>query len=146
MKNTICFILILLSMLGCLMSCTFTTNVSGNLAGETESFSKVERMMMALTQNSMSDAKNMMHPQSAEHSDVAIAQMSTYLAGREAVSIEQVSVNVKNSRGISGNTRKEQATYTATLTDGEVIYLSVVYLSNNDGEGFTSFQLVLGVV
>ena len=146
MKKTVCCLLILLSVLSCLMACNFTTNVSGNLAGEAESFSNVEEMMAALAEDSTSDAKQMMHPKSAENSDAAIIQMSTYLAGREAVSIQQVSIDVKTTNGASGKTKKERATYTATLSDGDIIYLSVTYLSDSDGDGFTSFQLVLGVI
>lgn len=145
MKKTICLTLILLFMLGCLMACACNTNVSG-AETEVDSFPKVEEMMTFLAQGSMSDAKNMMHPQSVENSDAAIAQMSRYLAGREAISIEQISFNVTNSFSTSGNTREEKATYIVMLTDREVIYLSVLYLSDNYGEGFTSFQFVLGIV
>ena len=145
MKKTICLTLILLSMLGCLTACACNTNMSGAVT-EVDSFPKVEEMMMVLAQNSMSDAKKMMHPQSVENSDAAIAQMSRYLAGREAISIEQISFNVQNSFSTSGNTMEEHATYTVTLTDGEVLYLTMVYLSDNYGEGFTSFQFVLGLV
>ena len=45
-----------------------------------------------------------------------------------------------------GKARQEQVAYQVTLTDGSVIYLNVVYLSNTAGAGFVSFQLVLGVV
>ena len=146
MKKAICLILSLFVIVGCLTACNLTANMSGDLAGKAESSSKVEKMMIALSQNNISEAKKMMHPQSAENSDVAISQMSTYLAGREPVSIEQVNIVVETSNGTSGNVKKEQVTYTATLTDGEVISLSVVYLSDNDGDGFISFQLILGVV
>jgi hypothetical protein len=42
--------------------------------------------------------------------------------------------------------RQEQATYKTTLDSTEVIYITAVYLNNNAGSGFISFQLVLGVV
>ena len=56
------------------------------------------------------------------------------------------SIYVNNSIGTSGKAKKEETTYSVTLTDGDVVYLSVVYLSDNAGTGFSSFQLVLGVV
>lgn len=146
MKKLICLVSVLLILLGCLTACNFTQNMSGALAGEAESTPKVEEMMTALAENRTSDAKTLMHPQATEKSDTAIAQMSTYLAGRETSSMELKSINVNNSTGTSGKTRQEQVTYQVTLSDDSVIYLNVVYLSNNAGTGFASFQLVLGVV
>lgn len=146
MKKKICFVLVLLVLLSSLTACNFTQNISGAMADKAESTPKVEEMMTALAQNSASDAKNLMHPQVSERSDDAITQMSAYLDGREFSSIELKSINVNVSTGTSGKSRQEQVTYQVTLTDGAVIYLNVVYLSDNGGTGFTSFQLVLGVV
>ena len=72
--------------------------------------------------------------------------MVSYLAGRSVVSKEVVSINVNTSVGTAGKVLTEQLGYRVTLTEGDVIYLSVTYLSDRDGDGFTSFQLVLGVV
>ncbi len=146
MKKLVCLVLVMLALLSCLTACSFTQNLSGDLAGKAESTSKVEEMMAALAENRTSDAKALMHTQSAERSDAAIAQMSAYLDGREVSSMELKSINVNTSTGTSGKTRQEQVAYKVILTDGVVIYLNVVYLSNNAGTGFTSFQLVLGVV
>jgi hypothetical protein len=60
--------------------------------------------------------------------------------------MELKNINVKASTGTSGKIRQEDVAYQVTLTDGAVIYLNVGYLSNRAGTGFTSFQLVLGVV
>lgn len=146
MKKLICLILVLLVLLGCLTACNFTQNASGALAGNAESTAKVEEMLTALADNRISDAKALLHPQTSGKSDEAIAQMSAYLAGRKASSIEQRSINVNSSTGTSGKTRQEQVAYQVTLSDGVVIYLNVVYLSNNAGTGFISFQLILGIV
>lgn len=102
--------------------------------------------MAALAENRASDAKALMHTQSAESSDAAIAQMISYLDGRKVSSMELKSINVNTSTGTSGKTRQERVAYQVILTDGVVIYLNVVYLSNNTGTGFAEFQLVLGVV
>lgn len=146
MKKLICFVVILPILLSCLTGCNFTQKMSGALAEAAEATPKVEEMMAALAKNSISNAKSLMHPQVAKTADDAIAQMSAYLAGREAASMQLQNLNVNTSAGTSGKTRQEQVAYKVTLTDGAVIYLNVVYLSNHQGTGFSSFQLVLGVV
>ena len=129
-----------------LTSCTFNSNVSGLLAGEAEATAEVEEMMLAMAENRESAAKALMHPQATEKADAAIAQMSTYLDGRKVDSMEPTSINVNTSTGTSGETREEQVTYRVTLDDGVVIHLNVVHLSDNDGSGFSSFQVVIGLV
>ena len=146
MKKIICFTLVLLALLGCLTACNFTQNMSGAIAGEAEATPKVEEMMAALAADNTSDAKALLHPQVAETSDNAITQMSAYLAGRKASAIELKSININTSTGTAGKIRQERVAYQVTLTDGSVIFLNVVYLSNNQGTGFASFQVVLGVV
>lgn len=146
MKKIICFTLALLALLGCLTACNFTQNMSGALAGEAEATPKVEEMMAALADDNISDAKALLHPQVAETSDNAIAQMNAYLAGRKASAIELISITVNISTGTAGKARQERVAYQVTLTDGSVFFLNVVYLSNNQGTGFASFQFVLGVV
>ena len=146
MKKLICFVSVLLLVLGCLSACNFTQRVSGSLGGEAASTPNVKEMMAALSENRTADAKALMHPQVAETADAAIAQMSDYMTGREIDSLEVKNININTSTGTSGKTSQEQVTYLVTLTDGAVIYLNVVYLSDNAGAGFASFQLVLGVV
>ena len=146
MKKLICWVLVLMVVLTCLLSCTFSQNLSGSFAGEAESTAKVEEMMTALAENRLSDAKSLMHPQAAEKSDAAIDQMSSYIDCRKVDSMELTSINVNSSTGTNGETREEKVTYQVALDDGVVIHLNVVYLSDNDGTGFSSFQLVIGVV
>ena len=146
MKRMICLALILLALVSCLAGCNFTQNMAGALAGEAEATPKVEEMMLALSENKVTDAKALMHPSVAENADAPIAQMAAYLAGRKSTSMELKNINVNTSAGTSGKTRQEQVAYQVTLTDGTVIYLNVVYLSNTAGAGFASFQLILGVV
>ena len=145
MKKWICFALIVL-VLGSFTACNFTQNMSGMMAGEAEATPKVEEMMVAMADGNTADAKALLHPQVVETSDNAITQMSTYLAGRTAETMEVTGITVNTSAGTSGNVRQERVNYQVTLTDGAVIFLNVVYLSNNQGTGFASFQIVLGVV
>lgn len=146
MKKLVCFSLAVIAMLSCLISCNFTQNISGGLADNATATPKVEEMLTALANDQTEDAKALMHPQANKETDDAIAQMSSYLSGREVSSIELKSINVNTSTGTSGKSRQEQVDYQVTLMDGDTVYLSVVYLSNNSGDGFISFQLVLGVV
>ena len=145
MKKWICFVLVLL-VLGSFTACNITQNMSGAIAGKAEATPKVEAMMAALSAANTADAKALLHPQVAESSDNAITQMSTYLAGRNAETMEVTGITVNTSTGTSGNTRQERVNYRVTLADGAVIFLNVVYLSNNQGTGFASFQIVLGVI
>ena len=145
MKKILCFALVLL-VLGSFTACNFTQNISGAIAGEAEATPKAEEMMAALSAANTADAKVLLHPQIAETSDNAITQMSTYLAGRTAETMVLAGITVNTSTGTSGNVRQERVNYRVTLSDGAVIFLNVVYLSNNQGTGFASFQIVLGVV
>ena len=146
MKKTIAFALILLILLSFLTACNITTNKSGVLAGEAKSTAKVKEMVTALADERITDAKALMHPTVAETSDAAIAQMSVYLSGRTGESIELLSIKSSTSNGSSGANIQEETTYRITMTDGDVVYLNVVYLTDGNGTGFTSFQLVLGVI
>lgn len=146
MKKIICFVLVLLVLPACLTACNFTQKVSGALESQAEATPKVEAMMIALAYGNTSDAKALLHPQVAEKSDNAIAQMSNYLAGRNTSTIELKNININTSNGTSGKIRKEQVAYQVTLTDNDVIFLNAVYLSNEQGTGFISFQVVMGVV
>ena len=146
MKKIICFTLVLLALLGCLTACNFTQNMSGAIAGEAEATPKVEEMMAALADDNASNASALLHPQAAETSDNAITQMSTYLAGRKASAIELINFTVNTSSGTAGTIRQERVAYRVTLNDDAVIYINAIYLSNNQGTGFASFQIVLGVV
>ena len=145
MKRWICFALALV-VLGSLTACNFTQNLSGAIAGEAEATPKAEEMMLALAENNTADAKALLHPQAAETAEDAIAQMSAYLAGRKADTMELTGITVNNSTGTAGTARQERVNYRITLADGDVSYINAVYLSNSQGTGFVSFQLVLGVI
>lgn len=146
MKRIICIALVLVGLIGCLTACNFTANIGGALADKAESTPKVEEMMLALAEDRLSDAKSLMHPQAAEKSAGGLSQVGSYLNGRKIGDMALTNVNISASTGMSGKVRQEQVVYQITLTDGEVIHINAVYLSNNDGSGFISFQLVLGAI
>ena len=146
MKKFVFPSLILLIILSCLTACNFYTNASGTLAGNAECTPKAEEMMMALAEGRAADAKALMHPDVSGESDAAIAQLTSFLSGRKVATAKVENVSINNSTGTSGKIRQEQVVYHVTLDDGEVIDLNVNYRSDNNGAGFASFQLVLGVV
>ena len=146
MKKLICLSLVLTVLFFCMTACNFTQNVSGSIAGKAEATPKVEEMLRALAEKRTEDAKELMHPQVADTSDHAVAQMIDYLDGREVSAMQLTNINVRTTAGTSGKTRQEQVAYQVNLNDGAIIYINAVYFSDDTGTGFSSFQLVLGVV
>ena len=146
MKRWISLTLVVLLLLTCFAGCNITQNISGNLAENAESTEKVEAMLAALAEERAADAKLLMHPQVAAQSDAAIAQMSGYLAGRSKTSMNLTSLRVNSSVGTASKIRQEQVSYRVKLSDGTEISVNAVYLSNQDGEGFSAFQLALGTI
>lgn len=146
MKKNISLVVALLLVMCCLTACNFTSNMSGMVGGEMQATSKVKDMMTAMAEKRLDDAEALMHSSVASNSGDEITQMSDFLSGRKVTSMVQKGVNVKTSTGTGGKVRQENATFQVSLDDGSSIHLSVTYLSNNVGEGFVSFQIVLGVV
>ncbi len=146
MKKLICGGLVVLVLLSCLAGCNVTRNVSGPITKDAQATQKVEEMLAILAENRIEDAMDYMHPQVSETSEEGIVQVSDYLSGRKAESVELKNINITNSTGTAGKVRQEEVIYQVVLDDEEVIYLNVCYFSDNDGEGFSSFQVVLGVI
>jgi len=146
MKKAICLTLVILSIASCLTACSFTSNIMNVQKDKAESTPKVEEMMSAMAEKSVSDATSLLHPEAKEKADDAIEQIVSYVNGRSVSSMELININVSSSTSTSGKMRKEQAVYQVAMDDGEIFYLSTVYVTNNDGDGFISFQLVLGIV
>ncbi|MBE6587119.1 MAG: hypothetical protein E7647_01740 [Ruminococcaceae bacterium] len=146
MKKVISLSFVLLILVSFLTACNFTQNLAGALADDAESTKKAEELLLAMAEARDSDVKALLHPTVAETSDDAIAQMAEYLAGRKATDTEVINVSINTSTGTSGKMRQESITYKITLEDSTEFYVSSVYLSDGDGSGFISFQLVLGLV
>lgn len=145
MKKLLCCILILVTVTCCLCACNFTQNLSGAMAGAAECTPLVKEMITFLAEEETESAKLLLHPQASKRAADGIEQMEEYLAGRNGKA-EMISINVNTSTGTSGKIRQEQVGYKVTLEDGEIIYLNVVYRTDNDNAGFLSFQVVLGIV
>ena len=107
---------------------------------------EVEAVLQALSDGKIDEAATHFHPNVAEKSDDALEQMRDYLNGRSVSELTQQGFRVNTSTGTAGKVRQEAVTMKVVLEDGTVCYLSATRRADNDGEGFVSFQLVLGVV
>lgn len=146
MKKRISVIALALAVLLSLTACNFFSDHVDMAGGETETQAMVADMMAALAEERLEDAKKLMHPSVVEKSDDPIGQMAAFLAGRKAVSMQRLEINVHSSSGTGGKVRQENAAYQVTLDDGTQIYVAMMHLSDNAGEGFSSFQIAIGVV
>ena len=144
MKKIICLVFVILSILSCLTACSFLSNITNKIENNAESKPKIEEMMSLLAENRISDAKNLLHPEANENANESLEQIASYINGRNAGSMKLTNINISSSTGTSGKTRQEQVTYQVTLTDGEIVSLNTIYLSNKAGNGFISIQLALG--
>ena len=118
----------------------------GAIAGEAEATPKAKEMMASLAKNSTAEAKALLHSKASGNLDAAITQMIDYLDGREVSSLSPISINVNTTKSAAGSSRQERVGYTGQLSDGTIIYINAVYLSDNTDAGFLSFQIVLGIV
>lgn len=145
MKKIVCVILVVVLSLSVLTACNFTTNASNGF-GQMQEQEKVDSMLSALSSGDASAAKALLHPDVSAEKAQTLVQLQEYLNGRKVTELKRLSWNVSTSAGLGGTTRQEQATFQATLDDGTVIYLSVCYVTEDQSQGFTAFQFVLGVV
>ncbi len=148
MKKRLSLLAVLVCM-ALLCGCSFSaniTNIQEKAESEMESAEAVSQMLSALTEGDLDTAKALVHPAVSGELDTTLTQMCDFLAGRRAASLEFVNCNVTSSAGTSGATRQEKAAYTVTLEDGTVFHVSAYYVIDLLGEGFSSYQIVLGVV
>jgi hypothetical protein len=72
-----------------------------------------------------------------------LERLADYIDGRKAESVEVTSIGINTFTGTGGKSRQEEISYEVKLDDGDSVSLNVVYLSDNQGEGFSVFQIVL---
>lgn len=145
MKKLVCVILAAALLLPVLTACNFTTNFSdsnGTLAEQ----EKVERMFAALASRDLEAAEALLHPDVAAEQADALEQLQEYLDGRKLADMTQLNWKVTSTASLGGKTRQESATYQVVLEDDTAFYLTVCYLTQEQAEGFSTFQFVLGIV
>lgn len=147
MKKAICIVCVILTMLGLLSACNFNTNMTDN-TGKTkmDAWKQVEEMLRALAEADRDKVLALMHPDAQNRSTQAIDQLIDYMDGRKVTDLEQKNLHKTKSSGTYGTKQQESATLVVTMEDKEQFYLSVVYLTDEKQKGFTSFQLILGMV
>ena len=145
MKKLISLTLILSVLIACVTSCELVNSMTGALEESAESSAKVMEMLSALSEERIDDAKRMLHP-CVSDDDVALEQLTEYIKGRTVVSMIIMGINIRNEVGTNGNVATEELSYKTTLSDGTIIYVSSVYVSDNSGVGFTSFRIGFGIV
>lgn len=130
-----------------LTACNFYTNFNDTTGStQMESLPQVEKMMAALADRDMDAALELVHSDRTEDALAMLLPVANYLNGREVAQLEQTSLSVKNSASAQGSTRQENGALNVVLEDGEAFYLSVCYVTQENAEGFYTFQLVLGLV
>lgn len=113
--------------------------------GESQAKPKVEEMMLALAEGDDVAAEALMHPDVDQDAKEQLTQIKDYLAGRKVSSMEQKSISFNKFVGTNGKESREDVTYQVKLEDNTEIYISVSYLENASGSGFTAFQMSLGI-
>ena len=144
MKKLISLTLVLLILIACVTSCDVLNSITGALEETAESSAKVMDMLTALSQERMDDAKRLLHPSVSD--DIALEQLAEYIKGRTVVSMSLMGINIRKDVGTNGNVTTEELSYKTTLSDGSIIYVSSVYVSDTSGVGFTSFSIGFGIV
>lgn len=146
MKKKGFLIILMMFIIGCFTACNFTKAIYDSVKENAIATPKVSEMMVALSEERISDATALMHPLASEDSDIALRKMSSYLNGRDVYSIEMVSINTTSSVGTEGKVKQEQVVYQVVLSDDELLYINALYRSDNNSAGFMTFYLLLGVL
>lgn len=107
---------------------------------------QIRDMLTALTAGDADSAAALLHPDRADGAtDAAIAQMIALLDGREAISCTMVGLNVNTSTGTGGTSRTESGTVHILFDDDTDLQLEYSYVRDKGGEGFSTFQFLVGV-
>lgn len=147
MKKSVIILAVVVAACCLLTACNFTTNFNDSIGiTQMEAFSQVEKMISELAEQDMDEALKLVHPDRKTDAQEMLEQVADFLAGRSAAEIEQTSLSVKNSTSAQGKVRQENGTLRVELDDGETLYISVSYVTQENAEGFYTFQLVLGLV
>ncbi len=145
-KKIACVILTMALCLCVLSACNFTSNIS-NSFGQMQEQEKVDSMLSALSSGDASAAKALLHPDVSAENAQTLVQLQQYLNGRKVTDLKREGWSVSTSTVPFGGTiRQEKASFQATLDDGTVFHLSVCYVTEDQSQGFTAFQFVLGIV
>ena len=147
MKKIISLIIVCLLILFSFTSCNFFESIAETVVSETESAPKVEEMLTALVNGQTDNATALLHPDIDDEASLsAIYQLSSYIEGRSIEQINQLGVKINTSLTTDGEVKTENITYQLIFADGESVYIQSSYVYAKEMSGFSSFQLVLGII
>ena len=102
MKKWLCLFLVVLLLLA-LTGCNFTSNFNDGTGNtKMEATQQVQAMMDALADGDTEAAEKLLHPIVTDEKKATIAQLESFLDGRETVKLEQMNLKVHKSTGSSG--------------------------------------------
>ena len=141
MRKTAVFLIVI--MLFSLIGCTFYNSSQG--IGKSDYADQTRQMLDALSRGDMDSAMKLMHPEAKKNARPGLTQIVDYLDGRKVVSMEQMRISTQSNSGLTGRATLEQAGFDLKLDDGTLCSVSMAYMKDSAGEGYTSVQLILGV-
>lgn len=141
MRKTAVFLIII--MLFSMTGCTFYNSSRG--IGKSDYADQTQQLLDALSQGDLDSAMKLMHPDAQNNARPGLTQIVDYLDGRKVVSMEQMRIHTQSNSSLTGSTTLEQAGFDLKLDDGTLCSVSMAYMKDSAGEGYTSVQLILGV-
>lgn len=109
----------------------------------------VKEYINAVSSGDTETVRSLTHPSAAGNKETFERNISTlqaYLDGRTATAMKRGSVNVNTQVSLNaGKTKTLNVEYTVELSDGTEVPVTVVYLTDGTGEGFSSLVVQLGV-
>ena len=138
-------LLLVVAMLVSLSACSFLRTQSSGI-GKSDYKEEGQMLLDALSAGDLDAAVALMHPDVKKDANMGLHQIAAYLSGRKVVSMEQMRINKQSNTDLQGTASLEQAGFDLKLDDGSVCSVSLAYLKDSAGEGFSSVQLILGVV
>ena len=146
MKKVLCVFVTVIMLLSCMTACNFHSTVNDGFGNtQAKSLPKVEEMLAFLCAGDTESAIQILHPDVQGNAEHAMRQNSDYLLDHKVQKVETITRSVYTSKGTAGDIQQETAYFKVFLEHDDVIAVSAVHLTNDTGEGFSFFQVVLGV-
>lgn len=109
----------------------------------------VKEYINAVSSGDTEAVRDMTHPSVTEDEERFarnVGTLNTYLDGRTATAVHRVSVSLNTNTSVGeGKTKTLRADYAVKLSDGTELPVTVIYLTDRDGEGFSSLLMQLGI-
>ena len=131
-KKTIILILLLLAACLALTACSMSS----------EAEEEIRASLDALSAGEQETFVTYLHPTLAKEDNTeGLRGMIASLGGRSVNEISLTSLHINNGVDASGRYRQESGVCLLLLEDGVQMQLRYIWLSNSEGEGFSSFYI-----